>query len=73
MSVCPAVSTEFGKYTPFWHDFTPFGHVADWCAPDWLKNTTRWRQFHLVVVVARGKDYVSRRNDSDPLKRGQRT
>ena len=30
---------------PFGHDFTPFWHVADWCAPDWLKNTADWRLF----------------------------
>ena len=47
----------------FWCDFPPFWHVADWCAPDWLKNTARGRLFQLVVVVARRKDYVPRRND----------
>ena len=42
--------------TPFWcDDFTPLWHVADWYAPDWLKNTAGWRLFQLVVVVARRK------------------
>ena len=36
---------------PFWYDFTPFWHVADWCAPDWLKNTAGGRLFQLVIVV----------------------
>ena len=52
--------------TPCWHDFTPFRHVADWYAPDWLKNTAGWRLVQLVVVVARRKDYVPRRNDQRP-------
>ena len=33
--------------TPFWHDFTPFRHVAGWRAPDRLKNTAGWRLFQL--------------------------
>ena len=34
---------------------TPFWHVADWCASDWLKNTASWRLFMLVFAVARRK------------------
>ena len=59
--------------TPFWRDFTPFWHVAVWCAPDWLTNTVGWRLFQLVGVVARRKDYGPHRtaNGPDPLKRDQ--
>ena len=52
--------------TSFWHDFTPFWHVAVWCAPDWAKNTAGWRLFQLVVVVARRKDYGPHRNGQRP-------
>ena len=52
--------------TPSWHDFTPFWHLAIWCAPNSLKNTTGWRRFQLVVVVARRKDYVRRQTDQRP-------
>ena len=50
----------------FWYDFTPFWHVVDWCAPDWLKNAAGWRLVQVVVVVARRTDYVPRRNDQLP-------
>ena len=50
---------------PFWYDFTPFWHVADWGAPDWLKKVADGQLFHLVVVVQR-KDYAPRRNDQRP-------
>ena len=51
---------------PFWCDFPPFGLVADWCTPDWLKNTTGGWLFQLVVVVAGRKDHVPRRNHQRP-------
>ena len=71
--VFPSVVTNFGS-PPFWHDFNPFWHVAVWCAPECLENTAGGRLFQLVVVVARRKDYVPRRNNGpDPLKRDQYT
>ena len=51
---------------PFWHDITPFWHVAVWCTPECLENTAGGRLFQLVVVVARRKDNVRRQTDQRP-------
>ena len=64
--VLATATVSLWKY-PFSPRLYPFRHVAIWCAPDWFKIVTGWRQFQVVfqvvVVVARRKYYVRRQID----------
>ena len=69
----PPSLLSLGK-SPLLYDFTPFWHIVDWCAPDWLKNTAGGRLFQLVVLLWHGEkttSHVETTNGPDVLKRDQ--